>query len=394
MALADGLAPEDTVVQTMPDVSPTKWHLAHTTWFFEEFVLGAFLPGYERVQAGYDYLFNSYYNLVGPMFPRARRGLVSRPTLAEVFAYRERVDAAVTALLAERGDDEALAARVLLGCHHEQQHQELVVTDIKHVLAQNPLAPAWRQLPPPAMDAPPPLSWSEFPGGAVEIGHAGVGFAFDNERPRHRVWLGAYALADRPVTNAEYRDFIGDGGYRRPELWLSDGWARVRAEGWRRPLYWQEGEEREFTVAGTRALEPAAPVCHLGHYEADAYARWAGARLPTEAEWENAAGAQAIAGDFADGGRLQPSPVAVGSLAGLWGGVWEWTASAYLPYPGYRPPAGAIGEYNGKFMSGQMVLRGGSCATPADHIRASYRNFFYPHQRWQFAGLRLAKDLA
>ncbi|MGH8161733.1 MAG: ergothioneine biosynthesis protein EgtB, partial [Gammaproteobacteria bacterium] len=264
----------------------------------------------------------------------------------------------------------------------------------KHVLAQNPLAPAWRTLPPPTMNAPPPLSWSEFPGGVVEIGHAGTGFGFDNERPRHRVWLEAYALADRPVTNAEYREFIADGGYGRPELWLSDGWARVKAGEWHHPLYWHEGGEREFTVAGTRALEPAAPVCHLSHYEADAYARWAGARLPTEAEWENAAAAQVVSGDFADAGRFQPVAVSAGALAGLWGGVWEWTASAYLPYPGYRAPAGAIGEYNGKFMSGQIVLRGGSVATPADHIRASYRNFFYPHQRWQFAGLRLAKDLA
>lgn len=392
-ALAAGLAPEDTVVQTMPDVSPTKWHLAHTTWFFEEFVLAAFEPGYERVHAGYDYLFNSYYNLVGPMFPRARRGVISRPTLAEVLEYRERVDTAVAALLAEREGDAALAERIVLGCHHEEQHQELLVTDIKHVLAQNPLAPAWRELPPPDSAAPPPLGWREFAGGLVEIGKAGEGFAFDNERPVHRVYLEAFALAERPVTNAEYREFIADGGYRRPELWLSDGWARVQADAWQRPFYWSEDAKREFTVAGLRAIEPAAPVAHLSHYEADAYARWAGARLPTEAEWEYAAADRAIAGNFADAGRLHPAPLGAKPLAGLWGDVWEWTASAYLPYPGYCPPAGAIGEYNGKFMSGQMVLRGGSAATPAEHIRATYRNFFYPHQRWQFAGLRLARGL-
>ncbi|MGH8274141.1 MAG: ergothioneine biosynthesis protein EgtB [Gammaproteobacteria bacterium] len=393
-ALVAGLVPEDTVVQTMPDVSPTKWHLAHTTWFFEEFVLAAFKPGYERMHAGYDYLFNSYYNLVGSLYPRARRGLISRPTLAGVLEYRERVDDAVAALLAERTGDAALAERIVLGCHHEEQHQELLVTDIKHVLAQNPLAPAWRELPPPDMAPPPPLAWREFTGGLTEIGYAGADFAFDNERPVHRVYLEAYAFAERPVTNADYREFIDDGGYRSSELWLSDGWARVQSEGWQRPLYWSEDGEREFTVAGLRALEPAAPVAHLSHYEADAYARWAGARLPTEAEWEHAAADCAIAGNLADSDRLHPAPLTAEPLAGLWGDVWEWTASAYLPYPGYRPPAGAIGEYNGKFMSGQMVLRGGSAATPVEHIRATYRNFFYPPQRWQFAGLRLARDAA
>ncbi|MGH8224732.1 MAG: ergothioneine biosynthesis protein EgtB [Gammaproteobacteria bacterium] len=390
-ALAADLEPEDTVVQTMPDVSPTKWHLAHSTWFFEEFVLSVFQPDYERVHAGYDFLFNSYYNLVGPMYPRTRRGLISRPTLAETLDYRRRVDEAMLALLSVREGDREIGERVTLGCHHEQQHQELLVTDIKHVLAQNPLAPAWRELPSPDAALPPPLAWSEFAGGLVEIGHAGAGFSFDNEGPRHRVWLAAYALADRPVTNAEYRAFIADGGYTRPELWLADGWAQVQAEDWRRPLYWNGDETEEFTVAGLREPAPAEPVSHLSFYEADAYARWAGARLPTEAEWEHAAGERAVAGNLAGSGRLHPAPVPRGALAGLWGDVWEWTASAYLPYPGYRPPVGAIGEYNGKFMSGQMVLRGGSCATPDDHIRASYRNFFYPHQRWQFAGLRLAR---
>jgi ergothioneine biosynthesis protein EgtB len=392
-ALLDGLAPEDTVVQTMPDVSPTKWHLAHTTWFFEEFVLAAFKPGYERVHASYDYLFNSYYNLVGPMYPRPRRGLISRPTLLEVRQYRERVSEAVAALLGECAGDAALAERIVLGCNHEQQHQELIAMDIKHVLAQNPLAPAWRALPPVDLSAPPPLGWHEFAGGLVEVGHAGDGFVFDNEGPRHKAWLEPYAMADRPVTNKEYGEFIADGGYRHPELWLSDGWACVKAEGWQRPLYWHADGEREFTVAGWRDIEPAAPVCHLSYFEADAYASWAALRLPIEAEWENAAAGRGVDGNLADDGRLHPAPVARAPLAALWGDVWEWTASAYLAYPGYRAPGGAIGEYNGKFMSGQMVLRGGCCATPADHIRASYRNFFYPHQRWQFAGLRLARDI-
>ncbi|MDN5865331.1 MAG: ergothioneine biosynthesis protein EgtB [Gammaproteobacteria bacterium] len=391
-SLIRGLAPEDTVVQSMPDVSPTKWHLAHTTWFFEQFLLAAFQPAYERFHAGYEFLFNSYYQQVGPMFERARRGLISRPTLAEVLDYRHAVDAAMQELLAASGNDPRIAEHVTLGCNHEQQHQELLVTDIKHVLARNPLTPAWRELPAPEPEEPAPVAWREFAGGVVEVGHGGEGFAYDNELPRHRVFLEPYALAQRPVANAEYRAFMEDGGYRRPELWLADGWARVQEERWARPLYWSEDDEREFTVAGLRGLEPAAPVAHLSHYEADAYARWAGARLPTEAEWEQAASAEPIAGNLAEAERLHPQPPGGASLAGLWGDVWEWTSSAYLPYPGYRAPEGAIGEYNGKFMSGQMVLRGGSCATPRDHIRATYRNFFYPGQRWQFSGLRLARD--
>ncbi len=384
--LAAGLAPEDTVVQTMPDVSPTKWHLAHTTWFFEEFVLAAFVDGYRRVHEGYAYLFNSYYDQVGPMHLRAHRGFITRPTLAEVFDYREHVDAEVAKLLA--APPPGVAERVDLGCEHEQQHQELLVTDIKHVLAQNPLAPAWRSLPVADPSPPPVLGWQSHRGGVVEIGHTGGGFAFDNESPRHRVYLEPFELADRPVTNAEFAEFIADGGYDSAALWLADGWARIKAEGWRRPLYWNADNAEEFTVAGVRALEPAAPVSHLSYYEADAYARWAGARLPTEAEWETVAAGSTPDGNFAEGGRLHPAPCG----PGLWGDVWEWTASAYLAYPGYHPPAGAIGEYNGKFMSGQMVLRGGSCATPRGHVRATYRNFFYPHQRWQFTGLRLARD--
>lgn len=389
-ALISGLTPEDTVVQTMPDVSPTKWHLAHTSWFFEEFVLAAFAPGYRRVYDGYAFLFNSYYQQVGPMHPRALRGLITRPGLAEILEYRRRVDAAMQVLLVERTVEPEIAARTLLGCQHEQQHQELLVTDIKHVLAHNPLEPAWRELPAPRPEEAAPVRWLRYPGGVAEIGHDGVGFCFDNERPRHRVFLEAFELAERPVTNGEFREFVAAGGYRKPELWLADGWSAVQAQGWCRPLYWGEDCREEFTVAGRRALEPAAPVAHLSYYEADAYARWVGARLPTEAEWEHAAAPRPVRGNLAASGRLHPAPCA--DSPEFWGNVWEWTASAYLAYPGYRAPAGAIGEYNGKFMSGQMVLRGGSCATPADHIRATYRNFFYPHQRWQFTGLRLARD--
>ncbi len=385
--LIDGLHPEDTVVQTMPDVSPTKWHLAHTTWFFEEFVLAVFANGYRRYRSGFDFLFNSYYNQVGPMHRRAWRGFITRPTLEEILAYRRAVDEAVHELLQQDPGVEA-AARIKLGCEHEQQHQELLVTDIKHVLAQNPLMPAWRSLPDAVQSPPEALAWTRHEGGVVEIGHAGGGFFFDNEAPRHRVYLEDFELADRPVSNSEFAGFIADGGYRTPALWLSDGWARVQSEGWKRPLYWHEDNASEFTVAGLRSLEPAAPVSHLSYYEADAFARWAGARLPTEAEWEHAAAGSPIEGNFAGEGRFHPAPSAGGTC---WGDVWEWTGSAYLPYPGYQPPSGAIGEYNGKFMSGQMVLRGGSCATPREHIRATYRNFFYPHQRWQFAGLRLAK---
>lgn len=387
-ALIAGLSPEDTVVQTMPDVSPTKWHLAHTTWFFEEFVLTAYAAGYRRFHAGYDYLFNSYYDQVGPMHLRANRGFITRPTLAEVLDYREQVTAAVLESLAAPAAE--LLARVELGCEHEQQHQELLVTDIKHVLAQNPLAPAWRELPAVDSASPPVLRWRGHEGGLVEIGYADDGFAFDNESPRHRVHLESFELAERPVTNAEYGEFVADGGYESPALWLADGWARIENENWRRPLYWSEDNTSEFTVAGLRALEPAAPVSHLSYYEADAFARWAGARLPTEAEWETVAAGSPIEGNFAESECLYPVPC---KAASLWGDVWEWTASAYLAYPGYRPPAGAIGEYNGKFMSGQMVLRGGSCATPREHVRATYRNFFYPHQRWQFTGLRLARDV-
>lgn len=391
--LLEGLEAEDAVVQSMADASPAKWHLAHTTWFFEEFVLAACMDGYARFHDAYAHLFNSYYNLVGPMHRRSARGLLSRPTLKEVLGYRAHVDAALTALLERRSAAPAVAERIVLGCHHEQQHQELFVTDIKHVLAQNPLAPSWRTLPEPTRGDPEPLAWTGFSGGLTDIGDADAGFAFDNERPRHPVYLEPFAVANRLVTSGEFREFVSDGGYRRPEFWLSDGWSRVQSEGWSRPLYWSRDLEREFTVAGLRPLELDAPVCHVSYFEADAFARWAGSRLATEGEWEHAAAALRVSGNLADSRRFHPARAGDGSLAQFYGDVWEWTASAYLPYPGYRTPAGAIGEYNGKFMSGQMVLRGGSCATPDDHVRLTYRNFFYPHQRWQFSGIRLVRDL-
>ena len=398
IALAAPLSAEDAMVQSMPDASPAKWHLAHTTWFFERFVLGA-RDGYAPVDPQWDYLFNSYYNSVGPMHARPRRGLVSRPSLAEVLDYREQVDERMARRF-EAGDLDADAARVLLlGTHHEQQHQELLLTDIKHALWRNPLGPAYRDdLVHRAGDAT-PLRWVAYDEAVVETGAApwpqAPAFAYDNESPRHRVLVAAHTLASRPVSNAEYARFVDDGGYADPALWLSDGWARLQAEGWQRPLYWHEDGVREFTLAGWRERDPHAPACHLGHYEADAFARWAGARLPTEAEWEQAAAGAAVDGNFADAGALHPQAANGGEgVQQLFGDAWEWTSSAYTAYPGFRPLPGSLGEYNGKFMSGQVVLRGGSCATPRDHVRASYRNFFPPHARWQFSGLRLAKDHA
>lgn len=389
-----GLEPEDMVAQSMDDCSPAKWHLAHTTWFFETFVLRA-EPGHAPFHPAFEVLFNSYYEAVGPQFPRPRRGLLTRPTVREVLAYRAHVDAAVERRLAA-GVAPEIAARVELGLHHEQQHQELILMDLKHLFAQSPLRPALRpDAAPPSERPAPPLAWHAGPDGLVELGHAGAGFCFDNEAPRHRVFLGPYALASRCVTNGEYAEFIADGGYRRPDLWLSDGWATARRLGWTAPLDWDltDGTGSEFTLGGTRPLDPHAPVVHVSHYEADAYARWAGARLPTEAEWEAVAAGAAIAGNFVESGRLHPTSAPDGpGPQQLFGDVWEWTASAYLPYPGYRPAAGALGEYNGKFMSGQMVLRGGSCVTPAEHARASYRNFFPPAARWPFAGIRLIRD--
>jgi ergothioneine biosynthesis protein EgtB len=393
-ALCEGLTAEDCQLQSMDDASPVKWHLAHTSWFFETFVLEPGLPRYRPLDAAYRVLFNSYYVGVGERHPRPQRGLLSRPSLAEVWRYRRHVDEGVARLL-EGEVPEALAALIELGLHHEQQHQELILTDLKHHFSCNPLQPAYRPAPAADTRAAAPLQFTAFDGGLVEIGHSGPGFAFDNESPRHRVWLQPFELADRLVTEGEFLQFIEDGGYRRPELWLSEGWDTCQRLQWTAPLYWRQEEDgrwSRFTLHGRRPLQPAAPACHLSFYEADAYARWAGARLPTEAEWEHAAQAAPHAqGGLLDDGRFHPAPAAAGpGLKQLFGDCWEWTASAYLPYPGYQPMAGAVGEYNGKFMINQMVLRGGSCATPRDHLRASYRNFFPTAARWQFTGLRLA----
>ncbi|MBK1733007.1 ergothioneine biosynthesis protein EgtB [Thiococcus pfennigii] len=396
--LCEPLAIEDYGLQTAVEASPPKWHLAHVSWFYETFLLRPFLHGYRVFHPRFDYLFNSYYEQTGSGFwPRPERGLLSRPTVAEVYDYRHHVDAAMARLIDDcpTADRATVTERLRIGLHHEQQHQELLLTDIKHHFAHNPLRPAYRaDLPRAEPSAPEPLRWQAFEGGLIEIGAAGAGFAYDNERPRHRVHLEPFALAERPVNNAEWLEFIADGGYEDPALWLSDGWAEVRRRGWRAPLYWErQGEAWEMmTLAGMRPLDPAEPVCHLSYYEADAFATWAGKRLPSEAEWECAAGDQPVGGNFVETGTLHPRPAAGPGLRQLFGDVWEWTASAYLGYPGYRAARGALGEYNGKFMCNQMVLRGGSCASARDHVRASYRNFFYPHERWQFMGLRLAGE--
>ncbi len=395
MALCAPLEPEDFVVQSMPDASPVKWHLAHTTWFFERFVLREAMRGLAPYDERYDYLFNSYYDAVGPRHARAERGLLTRPTVDRIFDYRRRIDDQMRDLFRRSTQDEALAARIILGVHHEQQHQELLLTDLKHALSLNPMQPAYSDaIPSPSVGVVSPLQWHRFSGGLQEIGAEPGSFCFDNELPRHRVFVPPFALAHRLVTNGEFLEFVRDGGYGRPNHWLADGWALVQAQSWRHPLYWSDQLESEFTLAGRRPLHAAEPVCHLSYYEADAYARWAGARLPSEAEWEIASHTQGPTGTFLESGGLHPSAAIPGpQLQQMLGSAWEWTASAYSPYPGFRVTAGALGEYNGKFMANQYVLRGGSCATPASHIRRSYRNFFYPQQRWQFTGLRLAKDL-
>ncbi|EZP51184.1 ergothioneine biosynthesis protein EgtB [Sphingomonas sp. RIT328] len=393
LALAAPLSDADATVQSMPDASPTKWHLAHTTWFFETFVLRDHVAGYRLHDERFPFLFNSYYEAEGRRHARDRRGMITRPSLDEVRAYRAHVDDALLAAL----DDLPDAARelVTLGCHHEEQHQELLVTDILHLFGENPLEPAiWPAAPKVPVAMPGPIGWIDHAGGIVRIGHGGEGFAFDCEGPRHDALLAPHAIADRTVTNGEWAAFIADGGYRDPAYWLADGWAWVKAEGIAAPLYWEQrdGTWTRFGLDGRRPIDPAAPVTHVSLYEADAYASWAGARLPTEFEWEAAAQAHdSHAGNQMDAaGPVEPRPAAGPAF---FGDVWEWTGSAYRPYPGFRPVAGAVGEYNGKFMSGQFVLRGGSCATPRGHARACYRNFFYPHQRWQFTGVRLAKDL-
>jgi ergothioneine biosynthesis protein EgtB len=395
--LAAPLSAEDQTVQSMPDVSPTKWHRAHTTWFFETFLLEPNLPGYRPHHPRYSYLFNSYYEGVGARYPRHERGHITRPGVAEVAAYRRAVDGAMDDLLA-RPLAAPVVDLVVLGLHHEQQHQELLLMDIKHVLARNPLLPAYGQTKADGPGEPKPLTWTEHAGGIREIGHPGSGFAFDNELPRHRTYLEPFALADRPVTNGEWLAFMDDGGYERPELWLSDGWIASQTQHWDRPLYWLATGDRwqEFTLGGAVPLDPAAPVCHVSYYEADAFARWAGDRLPTEAEWEVAAEAAAGRDGGADDGLLDvhvlhPRP-AVADPTRITGDVWQWTASDYAPYPGFTPAAGAVGEYNGKFMVNQQVLRGGSCATPLGHVRPTYRNFFPPAARWPFSGLRLARS--
>ncbi|WP_137820672.1 ergothioneine biosynthesis protein EgtB [Pseudomonas sp. 2FG] len=393
------LAIEDQVIQSMPDVSPPKWHLAHVSWFFEAFLLTPYLEGYQTPDAAFDHLFNSYYETHGRPFPRLQRGLLSRPTVAEVYRYRRHVDQALGELLSQppAAHADEIARRVELGLQHEQQHQELLLMDIKHILAQNPMHPVYRADLVAAPGTPlSTLGWHGYPAGLRHIGHAGAGFAFDCETPRHRQFLEAFSLASRPVSNGEFLDFIMDGGYARPQLWLADGWNLVRQSGWQAPLYWlrQDDAWQELTLSGLRPLDSHAPVCHISFYEADAYASWAGARLPSEAEWEVAALAEPLHGNFLEADHLQPvaaAPRTDGPIQ-LFGDVWEWTGSAYRPYPGFRALAGSLGEYNGKFMAGQMVLRGGCCATPQAHIRASYRNFFYPHMRWQFAGLRLARE--
>jgi ergothioneine biosynthesis protein EgtB len=395
-ALCSPLVTEDFVVSSMPDVSPTKWHLAHTSWFFETFVLIPHLPSYRPIDARYAFLFNSYYVQAGERHCRAQRGLVTRPTVTQVFEYRACVDEAMRRLMRDVAADPGhpVWSLIEIGLHHEQQHQELMLTDIKHVFFTNPMRPAYRATTAPATPEA-AQGWQSIAEGLYEIGHAGDAFHFDNEGPRHRTYVAAARMADRLVTNAEYVAFIEDGGYRRAELWLSAGWAMVQSTTWQGPMYWERTRDgwHEFTLAGSHPIDLHAPVTHVSHYEADAFARWAGLRLPTEAEWEVAAASQPLRGRFVEAAILHPSADAAAGPQQYFGDAWQWTQSAYLAYPGYRPAAGAIGEYNGKFMSDQWILRGASCATPASHARHTYRNFFPSDTRWQFTGIRLAGDL-
>jgi ergothioneine biosynthesis protein EgtB len=399
--LCETLEPEDYVIQTMPEASPTKWHLAHITWFFETFILKPFLPDYRSQHPQYAFLFNSYYNAVGPFYSRPHRGLLSRPTVKEVYRYRADVDLLMSELI-DAADEQLLQKLkpvLILGLHHEQQHQELMVTDIKHVFWHNPLRPAFRKRKAVKAQKVPPIEWLQFQEGIYRVGHEGPEFSFDNEGPRHRVFIPSFSLASRLVTNAEFLAFIEDGGYRRSELWLSLGWNTVNERGWNCPLYWEKRDGKWFnmTLAGMMEVVREEPVCHLSLFEADAYARWSGARLPTEEEWETASAGLPLEGNFAESELFHVTPLA--SLepavepAQMFGDVWEWTRSSYSPYPGYSTAPGALGEYNGKFMCNQYVLRGGSCATSQSHIRRTYRNFFPPDARWQFMGIRLAKDI-
>ena len=396
-ALVAPLSAEDCAIQSMTEASPAKWHLAHTTWFFETFILARRDPKREPFHPAFRMLFNSYYNAVGERHPRPQRGMLSRPSLDEVLRYRAVIEEELAPLIG-RDLDEELEALVELGIHHEQQHEELLLTDAKHMLSLNPLRPAYQKTwPLTPIEARRP-SWIRVEGGKHAIGHAGDGFAFDNETPRHAVWLEDFELASHPVTNGEFAAFIEDGGYRRPELWLSLGWDAVAAKGWQAPLYWErrDGAWRTFTLCGMAPVERNTPLCHVSFFEADAYARWAGARLPTEAEWEVAMAEVPVSGNFMESGALHPlaprEAPAAGTFAQAFGDVWEWTRSDYAPYPRFRPAKGAVGEYNGKFMCNQYVLRGGSCVSAASHLRATYRNFFPAEARWQFSGLRLARD--
>lgn len=393
-ALAAPLAPEDQTPQSMPDASPVKWHRAHTTWFFETFVLEKAAPGYVVFDPAYRVLFNSYYNSVGEQYERANRGLITRPGVAEVGGYRAHVDDTILRLLEAGSLSPESLSVIELGLHHEQQHQELIVTDLKHLLGHNPLHPVYREGARSPAGAP-ALKWHTMDRGLYEIGHEGDTFHYDNEGPRHRVHVEAFELATRPVTCGEWLEFIESDGYARPELWLSDGWSQVQTHGWRAPLYWVQLENvwHHYTLAGLQRVALDEPVTHISAYEADAYASFAAARLPTEAEWEVIAAEQKVAGNFAESGRLHPTAASGDGMCQAFGDVWEWTRSAYSPYPGFVAAAGALGEYNGKFMANQLVLRGGSCATAQSHMRASYRNFFYPDARWQFSGVRLARDV-
>ncbi|MHC4219298.1 MAG: ergothioneine biosynthesis protein EgtB [Planctomycetota bacterium] len=398
-ALCAPLEIEDYVAQSMTEASPTRWHIGHTTWFFEQFVLTPFAEGYRPFHPDFAFLFNSYYNAVGDRTARPIRGLMTRPTVGEVRRYREHVDEAVAALMqsAEGASADRISSLLEIGLHHEQQHQELLLTDIKHLLSLNPLHPAYHDPEATGTHEPPRMKWIAFDEGLRWIGHEGNGFAYDNEGPRHREFVEPFEIADRLVTNREYLQFMADGGYEHPEFWLDEGWASVGAHGWRAPLYWEQrsGDWSVFTLMGPRSLPLDEPVCHVSLFEAAAFAEWAGARLPTEAEWETAVSDHAVTGNLADRRRFHPAVCCddePGPLRQIIGDVWEWTQSQYRPYPGYRPVAGALGEYNGKFMCNQFVLRGGSCATHSTHIRPTYRNFFHPGARWQFTGIRLARD--
>ncbi len=398
--LCEPLETEDFNIQSMPDVSPTRWHLAHTAWFFETFILKPGLPDYETPDQLYNYLFNSYYNAIGEQFPRPRRGVLSRPTVKQVFDYRRHVDAEILRLLdtVELPAIKDLESLFILGLQHEQQHQELMLTDIKHVFSQNPMYPVYRELDQTGEPSrPSDLQWTNFQGGKTQQGFSGGGFSFDNEIPRHDFLLQPFQLANRLVTNGEYLDFMENGGYQEASLWLSDGWFLVNQERWRAPLYWVHIDNNwyEFTLSGLIPLKLENPVTHVSYYEADAYANWCHARLPSEYEWEHAAHDVPISGNFVQNQHFHPTPSKADPsvLDQMFGDVWEWTRSPYAPYPGFKSAEGAVGEYNGKFMSSQMVLRGGSCVSSRDHLRPSYRNFFYPHSRWQFMGIRLARDI-